>query len=134
MTLQIWGLNRIGFFKDARRNAALLMHSKFLDENVRKIVRIFIPATFAVSIAQISIIVNTNIASRLETGSISWLSYADRIMEFPTALLGVALGTVLLPNLSEAWSAGKNERISDLIDWGFKLVVFLALPSSVIVS
>ena len=109
------------------------MHSKFLDENVRKIVRIFIPATFAVSIAQISIIINTNIASRLETGSISWLSYADRIMEFPTALLGVALGTVLLPNLSEAWSAGKNERISDLIDWGLKLVFFLALPISVIV-
>ena len=133
LTLQVWGLNRIGFFKDARRNAALLMHSKLLDENVRKIVRIFIPSTFAVSIAQISIIINTNIASRLEMGSISWLSYADRIMEFPTALLGVALGTVLLPNLSEAWSAGKNERISDLIDWGLKLAFFLALPISVIV-
>ena len=63
----------------------------------------------------------------------SWLSYADRIMEFPTALLGVALGTVLLPNLSEAWSAGKNQRISDLIDWGLKLVFFLALPISIIV-
>ena len=63
----------------------------------------------------------------------SWLSYADRIMEFPTALLGVALGTVLLPNLANAWSAGKSQRISDLIDWGLKLAFFLALPISIIV-
>ena len=68
LTLQIWGLKRIGFFKNVRQNITLLLNSKFLDENVRKIVRIFIPATFAVSIAQISIIINTNIASRLETG------------------------------------------------------------------
>ena len=108
MTLQIWGLNRIGFFKDVRCNVTVMLNSKFIDENVRKIIKIFIPATFAVSIAQISIIINTNIASRLETGSISWLSYADRIMEFPTALLGVALGTVLLPNLAEAWRQGKS--------------------------
>ena len=133
LTLQIWGLKRIGFFKNVRQNISLLLNSKFLDENVRKIVRIFVPATFAVSIAQISIIINTNIASRLETGSVSWLSYADRIMEFPTALLGVALGTVLLPNLADAWSAGKSQRISDLIDWGLKLTFFLSLPISIIV-
>ena len=100
LTLQIWGLNVLVFLKDTRQKITLLLNSKFLDENVRKIVRIFIPATFAVSIAQISIIINTNIASRLETGSISWLSYADRIMEFPTALLGVALGTRITTKFS----------------------------------
>ncbi len=133
ITFQIWGLTRIGFFKGIGNNLIILSRSNFIDERVRKIVKIFIPATFAVSIAQISIVINTNIASRLETGSISWLSYADRIMEFPTAMLGVALGTVLLPNLAEAWSQGKDERISDLIDWGLKLVFFLTLPVSVIV-
>ena len=69
-----------------------------------------LPATLAVSVAQISLIINTNIAARLESGSVSWLSYADRIMELPTALLGVALGTVLLPNLTKAWSENNNNK------------------------
>ena len=67
-----------------------------------------LPAVFAVSVAQLSIIINTNIASHLATGSVTWLAFADRLMEFPTALLGVALGTVLLPNLSAAFAEKRD--------------------------
>lgn len=97
---------------------------------VRRVLRQMVPATFAVSIAQISLIVNTNIASRLACGSVSWITYADRLMEFPTALLGVALGTVLLPSLSHANAAGRPDEVSNLLDWGMRLAFLLALPSS----
>src|SRR5690606_3542558 len=72
------------------------------DSRVRRIGRLMVPATLGVSVAQISLLINTNIATWLESGSVTWLSFADRLMEFPTALLGIALGTVLLPSLSAA--------------------------------
>ena len=89
------------------------------------------PAILAVSVAQISLIINTNIASRLSAGSVSWLSYADRLMEFPTALLGVALGTILLPSLSKAHANLAHEEYSKLLDWGLRLTFLLAMPSAV---
>ena len=90
-----------------------------------------LPALFAVSVAQISIIINTNIASHLATGSVTWLAFADRLMEFPTALLGVALGTVLLPSLSGCVCRARVEQYSHLLDWGLRLVFLLALPAAV---
>jgi putative peptidoglycan lipid II flippase len=90
-----------------------------------------VPAILAVSIAQISVIINTNLASRLANGSVSWLNYADRLMEFPTALLGVALGTVLLPSLSKANSDGNKAEYSALLDWGLRLTFLIAMPSAV---
>lgn len=89
------------------------------------------PAVFAVSAAQISLMINTSIASRLAEGSISWLSYADRLMEFPTAMLGVALGTILLPSLSKANVDGDKAEYSALLDWGLRLTFLLALPAAV---
>ena len=78
-----------------------------------------VPALFAVSVAQISIIINTNIASHLATGSVTWLAFADRLMEFPTALLGVALGTVLLPSLSAAFAEPPRRGILPPARLGF---------------
>jgi len=101
------------------------------DPGVRKILRKMGPAVFAVSAAQISLMINTNIASRLPHGSVSWLSYADRLMEFPTALLGVALGTILLPSLSKAHMEGDHAEYSGLLDWGLRLTFLLALPAAV---
>lgn len=103
----------------------------FADAGVRRVLRQMGPAVFAVSVAQISLVINTNIASRLENGSVSWLSYADRLMEFPTALLGVALGTILLPSLSKAHSVGDHAEYSALLDWGLRLTFLIALPSAV---
>ena len=103
----------------------------FRDPDVRRVGGLMLPALFAVSVAQISIIINTNIASHLATGSVTWLAFADRLMEFPTALLGVALGTVLLPSLSAAFAEQRVEDYSHLLDWGLRLVFLLALPAAV---
>jgi len=89
-----------------------------------------VPALLGVSVAQISLLINTQIASHLPTGSVSWLTYADRLMEFPTALLGVALGVVLMPQLAAARASGDAPRYSAYLDWGLRLVVVLAVPSA----
>jgi len=119
--LRIGMLPRIGFDPKAA----------FADPQVRRIVRQMGPAVLAVSVAQISLIINTHIASRLGAGSVSWISFGDRLMEFPTALLGVALGTVLLPSLSRAAAAGRDDEYSALLDWGLRLAALLALPCMV---
>jgi putative peptidoglycan lipid II flippase len=102
----------------------------FHDPGVRRILRLMAPALFAVSVAQLSLIINTNIASHLGEGNIAWLSFADRLMEFPTALLGVALGTVLLPNLSRAFAEARAADYSRLLDWGLRLTCLIALPAA----
>jgi putative peptidoglycan lipid II flippase len=76
-------------------------------------------------------LINTHIASRLAVGSVSWLNLADRLMELPTALLGVAMGVVLLPQLSAAQAHHDDEAYSAMLDWGLRLVVLLALPCAV---
>lgn len=111
------------------RNDGLI--AAWRDPNVRRIITLMVPATLAVSVAQVSLIINTHIASRLQAGSVSWISYADRLMEFPTALLGVALGTVLLPSLTKANSEQNMARVNSLIDWGLRLVALLAIPCAV---
>jgi putative peptidoglycan lipid II flippase len=82
-------------------------------------------------VAQISLLINTQIASHVAVGAVSWLSFADRLMEFPTALLGVALGVVLLPQLSAAQARGDSAAYSAMLDWGLRLVLLLALPCAV---
>ncbi|MCH8622377.1 murein biosynthesis integral membrane protein MurJ [Undibacterium sp. TS12] len=101
------------------------------DEGVRRIMRNMVPAILAVSATQISIAINSNIASKLTPGSVTWLANADRLMEFPTALLGVALGTILLPGLSKANADGDTAEYSSLLDWGLRLTFLLALPAAV---
>lgn len=106
------------------------LRTALCDPAVRRILRQMLPAVFAVSVAQLSLIINTNIASHLGTGSNSWLYYADRLMELPTALLGVAVGTVLLPTLSAAHAGGEHEHYRRLLDWGLRLTCLLALPAA----
>jgi putative peptidoglycan lipid II flippase len=101
------------------------------DPGVRRVLKKMGPAVFAVSAAQISLLINTSIASNLAEGSISFLTYADRLMEFPTAMLGVALGTILLPSLSKASVGGDHEEYSSLLDWGLRLTFLLAMPAAV---
>lgn len=106
------------------------LRAAFRDPAVRRVLTLMLPAVFAVAVAQVSIIINTNIASYLHTGSVTWLTFADRLMEFPTALLGVALGTVLLPSLSKAGAEKRLEDYSRLLDWGLRLTCLLALPAA----
>lgn len=101
------------------------------DPGVRRVLRAMAPAVVGVSAAQISTLINTQLAAALGDGRISWITYADRLMEFPTALLGVALGTVLLPSLAQHHADEEPERFSSLLDWGLRLAFLLALPAAV---
>ncbi len=127
LAIQIPALIKIGMLPRISVDIA----GVFRSEGVRRVIRQMIPAIFAVSVAQISLMINTNIASRLAHGSVSWISYADRLMEFPNALLGVALGTILLPSLSKAHANNDEREYSSLLDWGLRLTFLLALPASV---
>ncbi len=127
LAIQIPALMKIGMLPRISVDIA----GVFRSEGVRRVIRQMIPAIFAVSVAQISLMINTNIASRLAHGSVSWISYADRLMEFPNALLGVALGTILLPSLSKAHANNDEREYSSLLDWGLRLTFLLALPASV---
>ncbi|BBP00068.1 putative lipid II flippase MurJ [Sulfuriferula nivalis] len=100
------------------------------DEGVWRVLKLMGPAVFGVSIAQISLLINTIFASFLATGSVSWLYYADRLMEFPTGMLGVALGTILLPSLSKHYADNDTQQYSQLLDWGLRLTLMLALPAA----
>jgi putative peptidoglycan lipid II flippase len=102
----------------------------FNDPGVKRILKLMAPATLGVSVAQISLLINTIFASFLTTGSVSWLYYADRLMEFPTGMLGVALGTILLPSLSKHYADNSPAEYSRLLDWGLRLTLLLALPSA----
>lgn len=98
---------------------------------VGRVLRNMAPALLGVSVAQLSLLINTQIASHVAVGAVSWLTYADRLMEFPTALLGVALGVVLTPQLSSAQARGDLQAYSSMLDWGLRLVLLCAAPCAV---
>lgn len=100
------------------------------DPGVRRILRLMAPSVLGVSVAQISLLINTVFASFQGTGSVSWLYYADRLMEFPSGMLGAALGTILLPSLAKYHAGGKFDDYSKLLDWGLRLTLLLAAPAA----
>ena len=101
------------------------------DSGVRRILRLMGPAIFGSSVAQINLLVDTILASFLVTGSVSWLYFADRLVEFPLGIFGVALGTVILPRLSSEHAANAPERFSTTLDWALRWLVLIALPATV---
>lgn len=101
------------------------------DAGVWRVIKQMGPAILGVSVGQVSLIINTIFASFLASGSVSWMYYADRLMEFPAGVLGVALGTILLPSLSRTHASGNHAEYSRLLDWGLRLCLLLALPASV---
>ncbi len=125
LSVQWWAISRLGLRPRLSSPA-----KAFSDHTVRRVMRQMLPATLGVSVAQISILINTNIATWLAPGSVTWLSFADRLMEFPTALIGVALGTVLLPTLSKAHADQAHDDYSRLLGWGMRLVFALGLPAA----
>lgn len=100
------------------------------DSGVRRVLLLMAPAVLGVSVSQISLLINTVFASFLASGSVSWLYYADRLMEFPAGLLGAALGTILLPSLSKAHATDDPREFSALLDWGLRLTFLLTLPAA----
>jgi putative peptidoglycan lipid II flippase len=103
----------------------------FAHRGVRKILRLMGPAMFGVSVAQINLLIDTLIASLLETGSISWLYYSDRLLEFPLGVFGIALATVVLPSLSQHHANSDPKSFSATIDWAMRLALLISLPAAV---
>ena len=125
LAVQFAALARLGL----KPRISFRLKTAWADPTVKRIMRQMLPATVGVSVAQLSLLINTNIATWLAPGSVTWLSFADRLIEFPTALLGAALSTVLLPSLSQAHAAGRKEDYSALLDWGLRLTLLLGLPA-----
>ena len=112
--------------------AGLLLKPKWgwSDPNVVKVRTLMIPALFGVSVSQINLLLDTLIASFLMTGSISWLYYSDRLLEFPLGLFGIAIATVILPTLSRNHVSKDAKSFASNIDWALRFIVMLGIPAS----
>jgi len=100
-------------------------------EGVGQIIRLMIPAIVGSSVAQINLLFDTIIASFLVAGSVSWLYYSDRLVEFPLGVFGVALGTVILPNLSRQHATQSAQQFNQTLDWALKLVLLISIPAAI---
>ena len=98
--------------------------------SVQKVFGLMLPALFSVSVAQVNMFVNTVLASFLVTGSVSWLYYSDRLMEFPVGVFGIALASVVLPSLSKEHVSGSADSFSELMDWALRWVILIAVPAA----
>ncbi len=123
LAFQLPWLAKLGFLKLPKLN--------FTDPAVTRVMKQMAPAILGVSVAQISLVINTIFASFLQSGSVSWMYYADRLMELPTGVLGAALGTILLPTLSKHAASQDSQAFSGLLDWGLRLCMLLTLPAAV---
>lgn len=128
----VGGILQLAFQLPSLAKLKLLPRFKldFHDPGVWRILKLMGPAVLGVSVAQISLLINTLYASLLGNGSVSWLMYADRLMEFPNGMLGTALGTILLPSLAKHHANSNVEEYSKLLDWGLRITVMLTLPAA----
>ena len=113
----------------AKQNMLVKPRWGWRDPGVTKIRKLMIPAMFGVSVSQINLLFDTFIASFLMTGSISWLYYSDRLLEFPLGLFGIAIATVILPALSRTHSARSDNQFKLTMDWGVRVVLLLGAPA-----
>jgi putative peptidoglycan lipid II flippase len=127
----IGGIVQLLFQLPFLARAGLLVRPKWgwRDENVVKIRKLMLPALFGVSVSQINLLLDTVIASFLLTGAVSWLYYSDRLIEFPLGLFGIAIATVILPNLSRHHASENTLRFSQTLDWSLRFVALFGIPA-----
>lgn len=99
------------------------------DPGVKRVIKLMIPALFGVSVAQINLLIDTMLATSLETGSISWLYYSDRLLEFPLGVFGIAIATVILPSLSQQMAEKSEAAYQATLDWGLRTILLIGLPA-----
>ncbi len=133
-----WGVLAAGFLqlffqfpKLRQMNLLLWPRLDWQDKGVRRVAKLMVPAIIGSSAAQISLLINTILASFLATGSVTWLYYSDRLMEFPLGIFGIALATVILPALSDTHHKKSKEAFSALLDWALRWAVLIGLPASI---
>lgn len=105
---------------------------RFHDEGVMRVLKLMVPALFGVSVSQVNLLLDTLFASFLIVGSVSWLYFSDRLMEFPLGVIGVAISTVILPHLSRHHASQSQSDFSETIDWALRLVLLAGLPAAVV--
>lgn len=103
----------------------------FADQGVKKVAKLILPAVLASSLVQINLLLNNLLASFLVPGSVSWLYYADRLVEFPLGILGIAVATVILPTLSKSFATQNTTAFSNALDWGLRLVLLIGIPAAI---
>jgi putative peptidoglycan lipid II flippase len=99
-------------------------------KGVRRAFKLMVPAIFGSSVAQINVLLSGIIASLLPVGSISYLYYSDRLMEFPLGLFGIALATVTLPYLSRLWANGDRREFAETLEWSMRIALLIAVPAA----
>ncbi|MBL8245798.1 MAG: murein biosynthesis integral membrane protein MurJ [Rhodanobacteraceae bacterium] len=122
--MQLPGLSRLGLLPRPRWG--------WHDSGVRKVLKLMVPTLFGSSVAQVNLLFDTLVASFLVTGSVTWLYYTDRLLEFPLGVFGVALGTVILPHLSARHAAADPQGFNHSVDWGLRLGLFISLPATLL--
>lgn len=122
LAFQLPALKRLGLLPRPRID--------FRDAGVRRLLQLMAPAIFGASVGQLNLLINTLIASLLATGSISWLYYSDRLVEFPLGIFGVGLGTVILPHLSKSQARRDPGDFSRSIDWALRWLLLIGLPAA----
>ncbi len=114
-----------------RKNLLIPPKVDFKHEGVGRIMKLMLPALFGVSVTQINLLLNTVWASFMQDGSVSWLYSAERMTELPLGLIGVAIGTVILPSLSTQHTEKNPEKFRGMMDWAAKVIVLVGLPASI---
>lgn len=129
----IAGIIQLAFQIPFLYRAGLLIKPSFNwhDAGVKKVLKLMVPALFGVSVAQLNLLLDTVFASFLPVGSVSWLYYSDRLTFFPLGVFGVAISTVILPHLSRVHSANSPEAYSKALDWGVRMILLIAVPSTI---
>lgn len=123
LAFQLPSLAKLGLLPMPRWGAA--------DAGVRKIMKLMVPTLFGSSVAQVNLLLNTLMASFLVGGSVTWLYYSDRLLEFPLGMFGVAIGTVILPHLSSRHASTDPAGFSKGLDWGFRLCLLIGIPACI---
>ncbi|MFC7300462.1 murein biosynthesis integral membrane protein MurJ [Cognatiluteimonas weifangensis] len=125
------GILQLGFQLPSLQRLGLLPRPRWgvADAGVRKIMRLMVPTLFGASVAQVNLLLNTIMASFLIGGSVTWLYYTDRLLEFPLGMFGVAIGTVILPHLSGRHASTDPQGFSRALDWGFRLCLLIGVPA-----
>lgn len=121
LAVQLPSLAKLGLLPRPRWGVA--------DRGVRKIMRLMVPTLFGASVVQVNLLLNTIVASFLIGGSVTWLYYTDRLLEFPLGMFGVAIGTVILPHLSGRHASTDPRGFSRALDWGFRLCLLIGVPA-----
>ena len=102
----------------------------FSNARVKQVMKLMLPAMFGVSVAQINLLLDTVLASLLQSGSVSWLYYSDRLMELPLGVFGIAIATVILPGLSQRHASKSPQAFSDTLDWALRMVLLVGVPAA----